>query len=129
MIRKKRGLGAGKINGVGGRLERGEMPLAGILREAREELGIALIDPIKRGELHFQFLDGYRQRWLCHVHSLCRAPEIERFGKDHKLMDALEIHESGRNIVANHSQTLRHSTDYPLRSAARLDRKAATARL
>jgi 8-oxo-dGTP diphosphatase len=59
MIRKKRGLGAGKINGVGGRLERGELPLAGILREAREELGITLIDPIKRGELHFQFLDGY----------------------------------------------------------------------
>jgi 8-oxo-dGTP diphosphatase len=59
MIRKKRGLGAGKINGVGGRLERGELPLAGILREAQEELGITLIDPKKRGELHFQFLDGY----------------------------------------------------------------------
>ena len=59
MIRKKRGLGAGKINGVGGRLERGELPLSGILREAREELGITLIAPVKRGELHFQFLDGY----------------------------------------------------------------------
>jgi 8-oxo-dGTP diphosphatase len=59
MIRKKRGLGAGKINGVGGRLESGESPLDGILREAREELGINLIDPVKRGELHFQFLDGY----------------------------------------------------------------------
>jgi 8-oxo-dGTP diphosphatase len=59
MIRKKRGLGAGKINGVGGRLESGESPLEGILRETREELGIALIDPVKRGELHFQFLDGY----------------------------------------------------------------------
>jgi 8-oxo-dGTP diphosphatase len=59
MIRKKRGLGAGKINGVGGRLEPDELPLAGILREAQEELGITLIDPTKRGELHFQFLDGY----------------------------------------------------------------------
>ena len=59
MIRKKRGLGAGKINGVGGRLEAGELPLAGILREAREELGIMLVEPEKRGELHFQFLDGY----------------------------------------------------------------------
>jgi 8-oxo-dGTP pyrophosphatase MutT (NUDIX family) len=58
MIRKKRGLGAGKINGVGGRLERGELPLSGILREAREELGITLIDPVKRGELHFQFWTG-----------------------------------------------------------------------
>jgi 8-oxo-dGTP diphosphatase len=59
MIRKRRGLGAGKINGVGGRLELGELPLAGILREAHEELGITLLDPVKRGELHFQFLDGY----------------------------------------------------------------------
>ena len=59
MIRKKRGLGAGKINGVGGRLEPGESPLTGVLREAHEELAIALIDPVKRGELHFQFLDGY----------------------------------------------------------------------
>jgi 8-oxo-dGTP diphosphatase len=59
MIRKKRGLGSGKINGVGGRLEPGESPLEGILRETREELGITLIDPVERGELHFQFLDGY----------------------------------------------------------------------
>jgi 8-oxo-dGTP diphosphatase len=59
MIRKKRGLGAGKINGVGGRLEPGESPLEGILREAKEELGITLLDPLKRGELHFEFLDGY----------------------------------------------------------------------
>jgi 8-oxo-dGTP diphosphatase len=59
MIRKKRGLGAGKINGVGGRLEPGELPLTGIVREAQEELGITLTDPIKRGELNFQFLDGY----------------------------------------------------------------------
>jgi 8-oxo-dGTP diphosphatase len=59
MIRKKRGLGAGKINGMGGRLELGELPLAGILREAHEELGITLLNPVKRGELHFQFLDGY----------------------------------------------------------------------
>jgi len=59
MIRKKRGLGGGKINGVGGRLEVGESPLQGILRETQEELGITLIDPVERGELHFQFLDGY----------------------------------------------------------------------
>jgi 8-oxo-dGTP diphosphatase len=59
MIRKKRGLGAGKINGVGGRLEQGESPLTGVLREAHEELRITLVNPVKRGELHFQFLDGY----------------------------------------------------------------------
>jgi len=59
MIRKKRGLGAGKINGVGGRLEKGETPEAGVVREAQEELGITPLDCRRRGELHFQFLDGY----------------------------------------------------------------------
>lgn len=59
MIRKKRGLGAGKINGVGGRLEKGEAPGVGVVREAQEELGITPLDAVPRGELHFQFLDGY----------------------------------------------------------------------
>ena len=59
MIRKKRGLGAGKINGVGGRLEKGETPEAGVIREAQEELGITPLDVKRRGELHFQFLDSY----------------------------------------------------------------------
>ena len=59
MIRKKRGLGAGKINGVGGKLEKGETPEAGVVREAQEELGITPLDARRQGELHFQFLDGY----------------------------------------------------------------------
>ena len=59
LIRKKRGLGAGKINGVGGKLEKGETPHAGVVREAREELGITPRDPCKLGELNFRFLDGY----------------------------------------------------------------------
>lgn len=59
LIRKKRGLGAGKINGPGGRLEPGETPREAALRETREELGIDAIDPVLRGELHFQFVDGY----------------------------------------------------------------------
>jgi len=58
MIHKKRGLGAGKINGVGGKLESGETPETCVVREAQEELGITPTDPHKRGELHFQFLDG-----------------------------------------------------------------------
>jgi 8-oxo-dGTP diphosphatase len=59
MIRKKRGLGAGKINGVGGKLEGDETPEDCVVREAQEELCITPIDPVKRGELHFQFLDGF----------------------------------------------------------------------
>ena len=37
LIRKKRGLGAGKINGPGGRLEPGETTLAAAIRETQEE--------------------------------------------------------------------------------------------
>ena len=58
MIRKKRGLGAGKINGVGGRLERGESPLAGILREAQEELGITLLIPLSGANCISNFWTG-----------------------------------------------------------------------
>ena len=55
MIRKKRGLGAGKINGVGGRLKPGELPLAGILREAHEELRITLLTPSNGTNCIFNF--------------------------------------------------------------------------
>ncbi len=59
LIRKKRGLGAGKINGPGGRLDDGESPLHCAIREVEEELCVAPIGVEPRGELAFQFVDGY----------------------------------------------------------------------
>ncbi len=59
LIRKKRGLGAGKINGPGGKLEQGETPRQCAMREVREELCISLLDTQPCGELRFQFTDGY----------------------------------------------------------------------
>src|ERR1043165_611084 len=44
LIRKKRGLGAGKFNGPGGRIEDGETPLASAIRETEEEIGVTPID-------------------------------------------------------------------------------------
>lgn len=64
LIRKKRGLGAGKINAPGGRLEPGEAPLECALREVEEELCITPRAPIFCGENLFQFVDGYS----IHVH-------------------------------------------------------------
>ena len=64
LIRKKRGLGAGKINGPGGRQEKGEAIVACAVREVEEEVHITPIDPKARGELRFQFVDGYS----IHVH-------------------------------------------------------------
>ncbi len=38
--RKKTGLGAGKINGIGGKVEPGETPVSAAAREVREEIGV-----------------------------------------------------------------------------------------
>jgi 8-oxo-dGTP diphosphatase len=59
MIRKKRGLGAGKINGPGGRIEPGETLLQCALRETREEIGVRALGARELGQLRFQFADGY----------------------------------------------------------------------
>jgi len=58
LIRKKRGLGAGKINGPGGHVHDGESPLACAVREVEEELGITPLGVEPCGELRFQFTDG-----------------------------------------------------------------------
>lgn len=59
LIRKKRGLGAGKLNGPGGRLEPGETADACAVREVQEELVITPTGLERMGELRFQFADGY----------------------------------------------------------------------
>lgn len=59
LIHKKTGLGAGKINGPGGRLEAGETPAEGAIRELEEEVGLTPVLPKKYGELSFVFNNGY----------------------------------------------------------------------
>ncbi len=60
LIRKKTGLGQGKINGPGGKLDPGETALQSAVREIHEELHLTL-DPAdceEMGVLRFQFVDG-----------------------------------------------------------------------
>jgi 8-oxo-dGTP diphosphatase len=59
LIHKKTGLGAGKINGPGGRIEPGETARQGAIREVREELCVTPTGVREAGELSFQFMDGY----------------------------------------------------------------------
>jgi 8-oxo-dGTP diphosphatase len=58
LIRKKRGLGAGKINGPGGKMDPGETEEQCAIRETQEELHVTPLNPVRHGELCFQFTDG-----------------------------------------------------------------------
>jgi 8-oxo-dGTP diphosphatase len=59
LIRKQRGLGKGKINGPGGKLHPGESFVDCARREVIEELCITPLGLEERGELRFNFVDGY----------------------------------------------------------------------
>ena len=62
LIRKKRGHGAGKLNGPGGKPEPGETPLDCVIRETEEEVGIRLTAPQLLGR--FRFVDLTASQWL-----------------------------------------------------------------
>jgi len=59
LIHKKRGLGKGKINGPGGRIDPGETPEQAAVRECQEELCITPKNVEYCGRHKFQFVDGY----------------------------------------------------------------------
>jgi 8-oxo-dGTP diphosphatase len=65
LIHKKRGHGAGLINGPGGKLEPGENPRQCAIRETREETGISAIDPELKGT--FKFVDRVQRQWLGYI--------------------------------------------------------------
>lgn len=67
LIRKKRGHGAGKINGPGGKVEPGETPLAAAVRETLEETGIRVLDPLLRGR--FKFVDLTAPQWFGFIYT------------------------------------------------------------
>ncbi len=57
LTRKRRGLGEGKINGPGGKVDPGETPLECAIRETQEELCITPEDVHLAGELFFHAED------------------------------------------------------------------------
>ena len=59
LINKKTGLGKGKINAPGGKVEQDEGPEACAIRECREELQITVSNLQYCGQHRFQFVDGY----------------------------------------------------------------------
>jgi len=63
---KKRGFGAGKWNGPGGKVEKGEEIIDAAIRETKEEIGVEIINPEKIGIMRFHF--PYKQDWDMEVH-------------------------------------------------------------
>ncbi|MBN1270562.1 MAG: 8-oxo-dGTP diphosphatase [Kiritimatiellae bacterium] len=77
LIHKKKGLGAGKINGPGGRIEPGETPKQAAIREVQEELGVTPLNVEPRGELRFQFVDGFSIHGYVFIADDCDAAPHE----------------------------------------------------
>lgn len=55
---KKRGFGAGRYNGVGGKIEPGETIEQAVVRECQEEIGVTPLDFHKVAVHDFRFPDG-----------------------------------------------------------------------
>lgn len=77
LIRKKRGLGAGKINGPGGKLDPGETPLQCAVRETFEEVGVRATGVREAGQLWFEFVDGLRIHCTVFRADGCEGQAIE----------------------------------------------------
>lgn len=77
LIRKKRGIGAGKINGPGGKVDPGETPAGAAVRETQEEIGVTPLAIQLRGDLRFHFADGLRLRCLIYLATGFQGEPVE----------------------------------------------------
>jgi 8-oxo-dGTP diphosphatase len=57
LIEKLTGIGKGKVNGPGGKIDPGETAEQAVIRECQEELHITPLDGMKMGELCFSMTD------------------------------------------------------------------------
>jgi len=71
---KKRGFGAGKWNGVGGKVQEGEEIAAAAIREIKEEIGVAVSpDALESaGALEFNYSDNHDWDQVCNLFTVRR---------------------------------------------------------
>jgi 8-oxo-dGTP diphosphatase len=67
LIRKKKGFGAGKYNGAGGKIKEGETPSIAAVREFEEEAGIVPLDMEHMGTLAFFYGQEEKADWIVHI--------------------------------------------------------------
>lgn len=66
---KKRGFGAGKFNGVGGKVAEGESIAAAAVREANEEIGVGIKESDLTPIAHLQFHFDQKPDWSIECHT------------------------------------------------------------
>jgi len=66
--KKKRGFGIGKLNGIGGKLEPGESPEEGIIREVQEEVGLTIPPSALRAVAQITFRFPFMEAFNHFVH-------------------------------------------------------------
>ena len=71
LIEKKKGFAEGKINGPGGKMEKGETPENSVVREVEEETGLVISDPKFAGMLEFNNDES--------LHNLCFVFIADKF--------------------------------------------------
>jgi 8-oxo-dGTP diphosphatase len=82
LINKKTGLGKGKVNGPGGKVDPGETPETCAVRECQEELGITVSNLEYCGQHKFQFVDGYSIHvWVYRTQDFDGVPSESREAK------------------------------------------------
>lgn len=67
LIRKKTGFGAGKINGIGGKIEEEEKPEEAAIREVEEEVGVKVCEITSAGILYF-YSTNSEPDWVVYVY-------------------------------------------------------------
>lgn len=65
---KKRGFGAGKYNGVGGKIEKDETPEKAMIRETEEEINVTPVKYEKVGLIEFdEYYKGNKEKLVFHL--------------------------------------------------------------
>ena len=68
---KKRGFAEGKYNGVGGKLEKDELPHEAMIRECEEEIGVKPTQYEKVGYIKFdEFYKGKKEKIAFHLYTV-----------------------------------------------------------
>lgn len=104
-VKKQQDIHEGKWNGLWGKLEQGESPEEGVVREIQEEVGLEVLDMQFKGLLTAPFFDG-KQDWIVYIYLVnsfrgevqeCNEWEVEWIDND-KLLD-LNLREGDRYFL------------------------------